>query len=107
MGTLAQTVLPFKVQATEELLTANAGLVPFGEFVGGLGLNRWLSTEMPKPGTVGTAIRPTSSMTAKTPARPSPSAGGWMHPHNRPLPESPQPPGRPTPIAPLPRRCTA
>jgi len=50
MGTLAQTVLPFKVEATEELLTANAGLVLFGEFVRGLGLNRWLGTEMPKPG---------------------------------------------------------
>lgn len=32
MGTLAQTVLPFKVEATEELLTANAGLVLSGEF---------------------------------------------------------------------------
>lgn len=50
MGTLAQTVLPFKVEATEELLTANAGLVLFGEFVRGLGLERWLRQEMPKPG---------------------------------------------------------
>ncbi len=50
MGTLAQAVLPFKVEATEELLTANAGLALFGEFVRGLGLNRWLGTEMPKPG---------------------------------------------------------
>lgn len=50
MGTLAQTVLPFKLEATEELLTANAGLALFGEFVRGLGLLRWLSREMPKPG---------------------------------------------------------
>lgn len=49
MGTLAQTVLPFKIEATEELLTANAGLALFGEFTQGLGLHRWLSQEMPKP----------------------------------------------------------
>lgn len=50
MGTLAQTVLAFKLEATEELLTANAGLALFGEFVSGLGLSRWLAQEMPKPG---------------------------------------------------------
>ena len=50
MGTLAQTVLPFKLEATEEELTANAGLVLFGEFVHGLGFSRWLGQEMPKPG---------------------------------------------------------
>ncbi|MBK8387628.1 MAG: IS1380 family transposase [Candidatus Accumulibacter sp.] len=47
MKKLAQTVLPFKVEATEEQLTANAGLALFGEFIRGLGLNRWLATEMP------------------------------------------------------------
>jgi len=50
MGTLAQTVLPFKIEATEELLTANAGLTLFGEFTQGLGLHRWLTQEMPLPG---------------------------------------------------------
>lgn len=50
MGTLAQTVLAFKLETTDELLTANAGLVLFGEFVCGLGFNRWLAQEMPKPG---------------------------------------------------------
>ncbi|MBK8385560.1 MAG: transposase [Candidatus Accumulibacter sp.] len=50
MRKLAQTVLPFKVEATEEQLTANAGLALFGEFIRGLGLSRWLATEMPKPG---------------------------------------------------------
>jgi hypothetical protein len=50
MGTLAQTVLPFKIEATEELLTANAGLALFGEFTQGLGLHRWLAQEMPLPG---------------------------------------------------------
>lgn len=50
MGTVAQTVLPFKLEATEEMLTANAGLALFGEFMRGLGLPRWLAQEMPKPG---------------------------------------------------------
>lgn len=50
MGTLAQTVLAFKLEATEEMLTANAGLALFGEFVRGLGFSRWLEQEMPKPG---------------------------------------------------------
>jgi hypothetical protein len=47
---MAQTVLPFKLEATEEMLTANAGLALFGEFIRGLGLSRWLAQEMPKPG---------------------------------------------------------
>ena len=50
MAKQAQTVLPFRVEATDELLTANAGLALFGEFVRGLGLERWLRQEMPKPG---------------------------------------------------------
>lgn len=50
MGTLTQTVLPFKLEATEEMLTANAGLALFGEFAQGLGLRRWLKQEMPLPG---------------------------------------------------------
>ncbi|MDV6344909.1 hypothetical protein [Nitrosomonas sp. Is37] len=37
MRVLAKMVLPFKVEATDEFLTANAGLVLFGEFVHGLG----------------------------------------------------------------------
>ena len=50
MRLLAQMVLPFKIEATDEILTANAGLVLFGEFVQGLGFKRWLQQEMPKPG---------------------------------------------------------
>ena len=50
MGTLAQTVLPFKLEATNEMLTANAGLALFGEFIQGLGFSRWLEQEMPLPG---------------------------------------------------------
>ncbi|SDY21957.1 hypothetical protein [Nitrosomonas sp. Nm58] len=33
MEALAQVVLPFQVEATDESLTANAGLVLFGEFI--------------------------------------------------------------------------
>ncbi|WP_301100511.1 hypothetical protein [Propionivibrio sp.] len=43
-------MLPFKLEATDEMLTANAGLALFGEFIRGLGFSRWLSQEMPKPG---------------------------------------------------------
>jgi len=50
MSSLIQTVLPFKVEATEELLTANAWLALFGEFARGLGLRRWIVQEMPLPG---------------------------------------------------------
>lgn len=46
----APTGLPFKVEATEEMLTANARLVLFGELVRGLELTRWLKQEMLKPG---------------------------------------------------------
>lgn len=50
MRALAQMVLSFKVEAADEPLTANAGLVLFGEFIQGLGFNRWLQQEIPKPG---------------------------------------------------------
>ena len=50
MGTLAQTVRTCKLEVTDEMLTANAGLALFGEFVQGLGFSRWLEQEMPKPG---------------------------------------------------------
>jgi len=50
MKKLAQTVLSFQVEATEEPLMANAGLALFGEFLRGRGLNRWLASEMPKRG---------------------------------------------------------
>jgi len=37
MGALAQAVLPFKIEATKEVLTANTGLALLGEFVRRLG----------------------------------------------------------------------
>ena len=50
MTKLAQTVLGFKLEATTEALTANAGLALLGEFMRGLGLSCWLDETMPKPG---------------------------------------------------------
>lgn len=47
---LAQTVLPFKLEATDETLTAQGGLALFGEYCQGLGLARWLDQELPAPG---------------------------------------------------------
>jgi len=69
MGTLTQTVLPFNVEATEEMLTANAGLALFGEFTQGLSLHRWLAQEMPPPGSrrgyeAGTFVSPLVLMLA-------------------------------------------
>lgn len=43
-------MLPFRLEATEEMLTANAGLALFGEFMLGLVLHRWLAQEVPKLG---------------------------------------------------------
>lgn len=50
MGKLAQTVLGFKLEATNDHLTAHAGLALLGEFMHGLGFSRWVSQAMPKPG---------------------------------------------------------
>ncbi len=50
MTKMARTVLPFKLAATEEPMTAQSGLVLHGEFIQGVGVHRWLEQEMPKPG---------------------------------------------------------
>lgn len=50
MKKVAQSVLPFKLAATDELMTAQAGLVLHGEFIQGVGFHRWLTQEMPQPG---------------------------------------------------------
>jgi hypothetical protein len=47
---IAQSVLPFKLAATEERLTAQGGLVLFGEFCRALGVEKWLDCELPRPG---------------------------------------------------------
>lgn len=50
MTRLARNVLPFKLQATCELLTANAGLSVLGEFIRAVGVPRWVSQCLPAPG---------------------------------------------------------
>jgi Transposase DDE domain group 1 len=47
---IKQTVLPFKVEATMEMITAHAGLALLGEFAAGLGLNKALNGCLPAPG---------------------------------------------------------
>ena len=47
---IKQTVLPFKLEQTNDLITAHAGLALLGEFAVGLGLADALDREMPKPG---------------------------------------------------------
>ncbi|MEY2341842.1 IS1380 family transposase, partial [Acidithiobacillus sp. IBUN Pt1247-S3] len=50
MSKMAQSVLPFQLQATEESMTAQAGLTLFGEYLYGIQFSRWVEREMPKPG---------------------------------------------------------
>ena len=47
---IKQTVLPFKLEETNDLITAHAGLALFGEFAVGLGLLDALDKQMPAPG---------------------------------------------------------
>lgn len=47
---IEQTVLPFKLDVTKDLITSHAGLALLGEFAVGLGLNRNLDKALPKPG---------------------------------------------------------
>ena len=47
---IEQTVLPFKLAATEDSITAHAGLALLGEFAEGIGLERELDRRLPEPG---------------------------------------------------------
>jgi hypothetical protein len=47
---LSQTVLPFKLAATGESLTAHAGLALFGEYYAAMGVGHLVSHELPEPG---------------------------------------------------------
>lgn len=47
---LTQTVLPFKLESTDEVLTAHAGLALLGEFAKGIGLPRWVESAFDRPG---------------------------------------------------------
>ncbi len=51
MGAL-QTVLPFKLTATEEALTAQGGLALFGEYLRAMGVAALIDHELPAPGSV-------------------------------------------------------
>lgn len=46
----SQTVLPFKLERSEEKITSQGGLVLFGEFLHALGLPDLLNSKMPAPG---------------------------------------------------------
>lgn len=45
----SQTVLPFKLAATEETLSAHAGLALFGEYCRALGFAKWIDQELAAP----------------------------------------------------------
>lgn len=46
---IKQTVLPFKLDVTNDLITSHAGLALLGEFAVGLGFNKNLDKALPKP----------------------------------------------------------
>jgi len=46
---LAQTVLPFKLESTRDTITAQAGLILFGEYLHAVGLPGHLDRELPGP----------------------------------------------------------
>jgi len=47
---MTQTVLPFKLETTTELLTAQSGLSVLLEFIHSIGLTRWINQTFPFPG---------------------------------------------------------
>jgi hypothetical protein len=47
---IKQTVLPFKLETTRDMITPHAGLALLGEFAVGLGLNKALDRHLPEPG---------------------------------------------------------
>jgi hypothetical protein len=52
---IKQTVLPFKLEQTRDLMTAHAGLALLGEFTIGLGLMEAVDKRLPAPGSGGPA----------------------------------------------------
>ncbi len=54
---IRQTVLPFKLETTNDLITSHAGLALLGEFAIGLGLKDALDSSLPGPGS-GAGYRP-------------------------------------------------
>jgi hypothetical protein len=47
---IKQTVLPFKLETTRDMITAHAGLALMGEFAVGLGLKKAVDRYLPTPG---------------------------------------------------------
>ncbi len=47
---IEQTVLPFKLEVTRDMITSRAGLALLGEFAVGLEFNQTLDKALPKPG---------------------------------------------------------
>lgn len=47
---IRQTILPFKIEMTRDMITPHAGLALFGEFAVGLGLLDLVDRHLPKPG---------------------------------------------------------
>ncbi len=47
---IEQSVLPFKLEVTRDMITSRAGLALLGEFAVGLGFNEALDKALPKPG---------------------------------------------------------
>ncbi len=47
---IKQNVLPFNLEITNDNITSHAGLVLFGEFVTGIGLDRLVNRHLPDPG---------------------------------------------------------
>ena len=47
---IKQTVLPFKLETTKDMITPHAGLALLGEFAVGLGVNKALNRYLPGPG---------------------------------------------------------
>jgi hypothetical protein len=54
---IRQTVLPFKIEMTREMITPHAGLALVGEFAVGLGLLQSINRYLPKPGS-GAGYKP-------------------------------------------------
>ncbi len=47
---MPQTILPFKLEPTDEQLTAPGGLALFGEFLHAMNVPRQLNAALPAPG---------------------------------------------------------
>ncbi len=47
---LKNRIMPFKLGKTNDIITANAGLSIFGEFLYGIGLNKAIDENLPRPG---------------------------------------------------------